>query len=107
MAVTGWEDCDRVAVFDPSIERVWTADPASIAESLEQSGGYAVLNAKELKRWLALRIEKGAAGTICAFLQGVVPKGIADEPFDQCPARRYMMAGGRIVWIGYHIPFGC
>ena len=107
MALEGWQDADRVAFFDPDEDVVWTADPGAIAEGLEQFGGYFTLRSAELRTWLARRIERGAEGTLCVFLQGVVPTGVADEPYLECPVRRYLEVGGRIVWIGYHIPFGC
>ncbi|HAH08284.1 MAG TPA: hypothetical protein DCM05_17455 [Elusimicrobia bacterium] len=95
---------ERVVFHDPAYPSSWVAEPGVIAESLEHFGGYRILGAKALKSWMEERISAGIPNTICVMAQGVAPDTVYESPDASCLIRRYMDAGGRVVWIG-DMPF--
>ena len=65
---------------------------------------YAVLDADRLRIWMRAQIDRGAAATVCVIPSGVVPDTLAESPDATSLIRRYLDAGGRVVWIG-DVPF--
>src|SRR5207253_7640647 len=81
----------------------WIQSAPAIAHNIQQSG-FQILNADQLKDWMTARIERGAAGSVCVFAQDIAPDTVAETPTGECTIRRYLNAGGRIVWVG-DVPF--
>ena len=70
-----------------------------IAEWFERRG-FPVRGAPELKAWLEAKVAGGAYGSVVVMGMGLVPAMLV-EPLDEtCVLRRYMDAGGRVVWTG-------
>lgn len=103
---------ERVVFCDERYDGHWT--------DLMAVGGYFVdrgfrpLNAEEVGQWLAEKIKKGAYGTLCVF-PSVLPSSVMSpkacdailqfrsekDDYRDTLIRRYMEAGGRVLWIGH------
>jgi hypothetical protein len=64
-----------------------------------RSIGYEPLDADSLAGFLAGRIEDGAPSVV-VFATDVLPNVAAPTPADTVLLRRYLNAGGKVVWIG-------
>ena len=90
---------DKVIFFDPRYEGAWNTDCGLIAEWFGRRG-FAVRGAPELASWMAERIDTRAYGSVVVMGMGLVPDMLV-EPLDEtCLIRRYLDAGGRVVWTG-------
>ncbi len=61
--------------------------------------GYRVLNTEALAGFLADRISDGAPSVV-VFAMDHLPHGASPEPSDTTLFRRYLDAGGKVVWLG-------
>ena len=61
--------------------------------------GFTVKNADELKSWMEKKITDGADATICILAMGIIPDSICENR-NSPTLKKYMEAGGRLVWIG-------
>lgn len=68
------------------------------------SRGFITKDADELKSWMQEKITNGADGTVSIVAMGMVPDSITENPESQCTLKRYLVAGGRVIWIG-DVPF--
>lgn len=104
---------EKLVFYDPSCDAPW-AHPKEAAAFL-QPRGFRVVNAEELGKWMQECVDKKqAADTVVVLAQGLAPTSILNideinKTFtggkDNKPlVRRYLEAGGRIVWTG-EIPF--
>jgi hypothetical protein len=59
--------------------------------------GYEVLDADALKTWMDARIADDAPSVV-VFAQDVAPETVAEVMGPECTLRRYLDAGGKIVW---------
>ena len=59
--------------------------------------GYTILNADQLKTWMNARIADKKLSVV-VFCQDVVPDTVCETMSDTCTLRRYLDAGGKIVW---------
>lgn len=95
----------RVVFYDPSYSGDSVHFPEGIAGHLVQRHGFVVLDAQRLGAWMRSQTERGSApATVCLLAMGIIPDTIAESASTSCTARRYLDAGGRLVWIG-HMPF--
>jgi hypothetical protein len=62
--------------------------------------GFTTLDADALKTWMRKKIKAGADRTVCILAMGCIPDTIGESKDVGCTFRRYLEAGGRIVWIG-------
>lgn len=60
---------------------------------------YAQLNAASLQSFMEGRV-KDRAPSVVVFAIDFVPEAIASAPLDQSLFRRYLDAGGKVVWVG-------
>lgn len=67
------------------------------------SAGYEILDADRLKTWMDARIRDRAASVV-AFCKDVAPDTVLESNSANCTLRRYLDAGGKIVWHG-DVPF--
>ena len=67
------------------------------------ANGYTVLDAAQLKTWMDARIADGKSSVV-VFCQDVVPDTVAETMDDTCTIRKYLDAGGKVVWYS-DIPF--
>ena len=91
----------------------WAGSPEASREFFV-SRGFKPLGAEDLAAWLAARAKGGAYGTVAVLPTGLLPgpilqpggwdgieKGYLDKPqFANAAIRKYMEAGGRIVFMG-------
>lgn len=94
----------RAVYYDSLYPSSWVENPAAVAELLREKGGFRPLGAEEFGAWLESQTAGGAEGSVCVMSQGVAPETAAEVSSPRCLARRYLEAGGRMVWLG-DIPF--
>lgn len=89
----------RVVYFDPRYSAAWNQNVPRLAEQLEKRG-FTIVDAGQLAAWMRGR----GAGSVCIMALDTFPDTVFESTWPECTARRYLDAGGRIVWAGY-IPF--
>ncbi len=87
---------DRAAYWDGNYGTAWAGDGIAVRDALEQAG-YTVLNADGLKTWMDGHIADGALSVV-VFCRDAVPDTVAETQDENCTMRRYLEAGGKIVW---------
>ncbi|MBN2272260.1 MAG: hypothetical protein JXN61_16740, partial [Sedimentisphaerales bacterium] len=95
----GWE-WDRAAYWDSRYPTAWADDSVTIAlRDFLDAAGYTVLNADELKTWMDGHIADGEPSVV-VFCKDIVPDTVAEgaSPSANCTIRRYLDAGGKVVW---------
>ena len=97
-----WEE--RVAYWDAVYPTGW-AD-VEVTEAVRDYlalNGYTVVDANELKTWMDARIADGKLSVV-VFCHDVVPDTVAETMDPNCTVRKYLDAGGKVVWYS-DIPF--
>ncbi|MHC4426677.1 MAG: hypothetical protein ACYSYV_11355, partial [Planctomycetota bacterium] len=100
--VQDWDH--RVACWDAAYPTGW-AD-VEVTQAVRDHlalNGYTVVNAAQLKTWMDARIADGALSVV-VFCQDIVPDTVAETMDTTCTIRRYLDAGGKVVWYS-DIPF--
>jgi hypothetical protein len=92
------------AYWDDDYPTHWIAetDTVAVRDALE-AAGYEILDAAQLKAWMDARIADGVASVI-VFCKDVGPDTVCETNTAECTLRRYLDAGGKIVFYG-DIPF--
>ncbi|MBI5596050.1 MAG: hypothetical protein HY928_08175, partial [Elusimicrobia bacterium] len=108
-APRSWDDPShdgtaRAVFSDPRYPASWSPDAEASARRLAEAHGFKPLDADALAAWMRAKVARGAAGSVCAIVHGAAPDTVYDRTSPQCLARRYMDAGGRLVWAG-DVPF--
>jgi len=86
--------------YDETFPCSWVTAPDKAASYFE-SRGFLRANADQIKDRMEKAIEHGTAHqTLFAFIHDVIPVTIAQVLDPSCTLRRYLDAGGRIVWWG-------
>jgi hypothetical protein len=93
---------DRVAYWDSGYATSWAGDGIAVRDAL-QAAGYTVVNAAELKTWMDARIADGKPSVVI-FCRDDAPITVVETQDANCTLRKYLNAGGKIVWYG-DIPF--
>ncbi|MGE5296659.1 MAG: discoidin domain-containing protein [Solirubrobacterales bacterium] len=94
--VQGSSPYDRVAYWDGSSGTAWGGDGVALRDALK-AAGYTVLNAAELKTWMDARISDGRLSVV-VMCQDVAPSSVVETVSATCTIRRYLDAGGKVVW---------
>lgn len=96
----------KIVYHDPSYPASWVR-----GEDAEQARDYFVKrwfvekNAHELRLWIRQALKSGLAHrSLIVFAQDIVPDTVAEVRNDTCLLKKYLDAGGRVVWRG-DIPF--
>jgi hypothetical protein len=89
-------DWDRAVYYDPRYPNAWVGSGRGMADFLAHDG-YAVLDADALKSWMEARIASPTASVV-VFSQDIAPDTVAETMSPDCTLRRYLDAGGKIVW---------
>jgi hypothetical protein len=87
---------DRALYWDDDYAAAWAGGATTIRDALE-AAGYTVLDAKELKTWMDGHI-KDKALSVVVFCHDVVPDTVAETMNTNCTIRKYLDAGGKVVW---------
>ncbi len=90
------EEWDRAAYWDARYPSAWGGGGEAIRDGLE-AAGYTVLDADELKVWMDGHIADKALSVV-VFCKDVVPDTVAEAMNNTCTLRRYLDAGGKVVW---------
>ena len=86
----------RAAYWDDRYPGAWGGNGIAMRDALE-GAGYEVLDADALKVWMEARIADREYSVV-VFCLDVVPDTVAETMTDACTLRRYLNAGGKIVW---------
>lgn len=98
----GWIPWHAV-YFDPSIHG--TYEGADVLAEILRGRGYLLLDARTLPHFFEARLRDGVPSVV-VFASVVAPRGILAPGPGRTPlVRRYLDAGGRVVWPGI-VPFG-
>ena len=92
----------RAAYWDARYPSGWNGTGESVRDAL-QHAGYQILNADQLKTWMTDRISDKKLSVV-VFVKDVAPDTVVESQSSWCTLRRYLNAGGKIVWPG-DIPF--
>jgi hypothetical protein len=94
----------RAAYWDSDYPTHWIADADTITvrDALE-AAGYEILDADQLKAWMDARIADGVPSVV-VFCRDVGPDTVCETNTATCTLRKYLDAGGKIVFYG-DIPF--
>ncbi len=84
----------RAAYWDARYPVAWTSGGLRSAFA---SVGYSILDADQLKTWMDARIADGAPSVV-VFCKDIAPDTVAESMSSTCTLRRYLDAGGKIVW---------
>jgi regulation of enolase protein 1 (concanavalin A-like superfamily) len=87
---------DRVAYYDAAYFTAWAGDGGGVRDALQQAG-YRVVNAAELKVWMDARIADKKLSVV-VMCRDAVPITVAETMTPTCTFRRYLDAGGKVVW---------
>jgi hypothetical protein len=86
------------AYWDADYPSAWAADNVTIElRDHFQQANYDILDADQLKAWMDDRIADQAQSVV-VFCKDVVPDTVAEENTADCTLRKYLDAGGKIVW---------
>ena len=86
---------DRAAYWDGRYPTCFTHG-RSLRDAFEFAG-YKILDADQLKTWMDARIADGMPSVV-VFCQDIAPETVAESASSACTLRRYLDAGGKIVW---------
>jgi len=96
----------KIVYYDPIYPASWMK-----GENAEKTRDYFVdrwfveKNAQQLRDWIHEVLKRRLAyKSLIVFAQDIVPETVAEVPNETCLLRRYLNAGGRVVWWG-DIPF--
>ncbi len=87
---------NRAAYWDGKYPTAWGGGGDATRDAL-QAAGYTILNADELKTWMNARIADRTLSVV-VFCRDVVPNTVAETMSATCTVRKYLDAGGKIVW---------
>ena len=93
----------RLAVFyDSALRKLAHTEGSELALSYFRGVGYEVLDSDSLARFLTARIADGVPSAI-VFAMDVAPSSVVQSVSDTVLIRRYLNAGGKVVWLGQPI----
>src|SRR4030042_36014 len=93
---------DRALYWDDDYPSAWAGGATTIRDALE-AAGYMVLDAAQLKSWMDGHI-KDKALSVVVMCKDSVPDTVAESMNSSCTIRKYLDAGGKVVWYS-DIPF--
>jgi hypothetical protein len=88
----------KAAYWDARYPTGW-ADEAStqVVRDGLQAAGYEILDADQLKTWMTNRI-KDKKLSVVVFCRDIAPDTVVESNAASCTLRKYLDAGGKIVW---------
>ena len=87
---------DRAAYWDGRYPSAWAGGGEAMRDNLQYTG-YEILNANQLKTWMDVRIADGNPSVV-VFCRDVAPDTVVESMSSTCTLRKYLDAGGKIVW---------
>lgn len=98
-SMTAPEMKEKIIYYDIRHDVGWVSNIESLL-AFFNARGFTTKNADDLKTWMQKKIKEGADGSVCVMAMGIVPDNITETMSTECTMKKYMDAGGRIVWIG-------
>ncbi|MEO8450583.1 MAG: PQQ-binding-like beta-propeller repeat protein [Gemmatimonadota bacterium] len=90
----------KLAVFyDTTVAEIRSVPGSRLAFDYFRNVGYEHLGADSLPRFLEARIADGVPSAV-VFAMDILPKSVASTRADTVLFRRYLEAGGKVVWLG-------
>jgi hypothetical protein len=93
----------RAVFYDSTLRRqtgfYTTAHSAELLRAYFAQRGYELLDARGLAAFMSERVADGAPSVV-VFAQDHAPASVAPIPSDTVLFRRYLNAGGKVVWVG-------
>jgi hypothetical protein len=86
----------RAAYFDATYASAWGGAGNATRDALA-AAGYTILNAAELKTWMDARIADKKLSVVVMTMD-VVPNTVGETMTASCTIRKYLDAGGKVVW---------
>ncbi len=86
----------RAAYWDSRYPGAWGGGGAGMRDAV-QAAGYTILNADQLKTWMNERIADKKLSVV-VFCLDVAPDTVCETMDANCTLRKYLNAGGKIVW---------
>ena len=104
MAQAGAAEIDwiKAVYWDADYPSGWAGGGEGMRDALADAG-YEVLDAEQLKSWMDARIADKERSVV-VFAKDIAPDTVAESQSDSATIRRYLDAGGKIVWYS-DIPF--
>ncbi|UCE46623.1 MAG: hypothetical protein JSW47_13490, partial [Phycisphaerales bacterium] len=87
---------DRAVYWDMRYPLVCAGGGKAIRDALEYVG-YEILDADQLKAWMDAQINNGMPSVV-VFCHDIAPDTVVEAAASRCTLRRYLNAGGKIVW---------
>ena len=87
---------DRVAYWDSTYATSWAGVGDTVRDACVQAG-YRVVNAAELKTWMDGHIADKNPSVV-VFCRDDIPVTVGETETATCTLRRYLDAGGKVVW---------
>jgi regulation of enolase protein 1 (concanavalin A-like superfamily) len=92
----------RAAYWDSRYPTAWAGTGEGTRDALA-AAGYEILNADQLKTWMTDRIADRKLSVV-VFVKDAAPDTVVETLSSVCTLRRYLEAGGKVVWYA-DIPF--
>jgi regulation of enolase protein 1 (concanavalin A-like superfamily) len=92
----------KAVYSDSRYATAWQGNSDATRDALV-AAGYTLLNADQLKTWMNARIADKAFSVV-VFCRDAAPDTVTETMSNTCTLRKYLDAGGKIVWYG-DIPF--
>jgi len=90
------QEWDRAAYWDGRYPSAWGGGGDAVRDALE-AAGYTILDADQLKTWMDGHISDKELSVVI-FCRDVVPDTVAETMSSDCTIRKYLDAGGKVVW---------
>jgi hypothetical protein len=90
------QEWDRAAYWDGRYPSAWGGPGDAVRDALA-AAGYTILDADQLKTWMDGHIADKELSVVI-FCRDVVPDTVAETMTSDCTIRRYLDAGGKVVW---------
>jgi outer membrane protein assembly factor BamB len=90
----------RAVFFDSTYIKSASVPDASLLSRYFSNRGYQVLDEKALGEFLQARIADTAPSVLVFAIDHLPPSAVDTTAFEQSPLRRYLDAGGKVVWPG-------
>ncbi|MCP4263703.1 MAG: hypothetical protein GY774_40270 [Planctomycetes bacterium] len=90
------QEWDRAAYWDGRYPSAWGGGGEAVRDALE-AAGYTILDADQLKTWMDGHISDKELSVV-VFCRDVVPDTVAETMSSDCTIRKYLDAGGKVVW---------
>ena len=94
---------EKVVYYDERYDTAHLQHPEVLARYLA-GAGFRQLDAPALGEWMRNTTAAGAYGTVCVMTHGICPASVWSDKPEESPIRKYLAAGGRLVWVG-DVPF--